>query len=276
MQMRPTHAVLAATFAALSLSGCPADLGDERTELAGLTTEWNAKLGKAKTGLSELQGKVTALAGADAAVVAEEKATLDRTVTNAANAVAEAEKTMTTSLAAIEAGLATGKSAQAQVALSSGRSTIEGALSRAQSLVAAGGTALQAVEKRMADQKDAVAKAQAAAEALKKAADEAVKKKGASFAVPGLEFTAEALDAEKSKAALDGLVAFFKSCGDLKADLAVVAAGDAADLGTKRAEALKAALVAAGVDARALGQVSGSVEAEGAQTVTVTVAKPCK
>jgi hypothetical protein len=75
---------------------------------------------------------------------------------------------------------------------------------------------------------------------------------------------------------MESLVGFFKTCDTLKADVLVVAGGEAADLGTKRAEALKAALTGAGVDAKVFGKVEGKVEAEAAEKVTLTVAAPCK
>lgn len=273
MRMPSLHAALAA-LTLLAFSGCPADMADEKAELAKLTTGWEGRIQKAKAGLAELEGKVKAVQGADAAALAEEKATLDRTLANATAAVSDAEKTLITSKASIEAGLATGKSAQAQVALSTGRTTIDGAISRAESLVKAGGTALQALEKKQADAAAEAARLKAQAEAFQQAADAAVKKKGATLDVAGLAFNAEALDAAASKTALDSLAGFFKTCPQLKVDVELTAAGEAEELGSKRAEALKAALTAAGVDAKALGKVMG--RNDDADKVTLTVATPCK
>jgi chromosome segregation ATPase len=261
-------------LALLAFAGCPADMTEEKAELAKLSTDWEARLQKAQAGLKDLEGKVKALQGADDAALAEPKATLDRTLANASAAVAEAGKTLTTSKAAIEAGISSGKSAQAQVALSTGRSTIEGAIARAESLVTAGHTALKALEQRQTEAKAAAERLRAQVEAFKQAADDAVKKKGASFDVAGVAFAGEALDAAASKTALDSLTGFFKTCPQLKADLALTATGEAEGLGSKRAEALKAALLAAGVDAKALDKVTGTNDE--ADKLTVTVTAPCK
>lgn len=273
MQMRLSQPVVAA-LVAVALTGCPEALTEERAEFTTLQADWAKRLERSKTGLTELQGKVKALPAGDGA--AEEKATLDRTVGNAEKAVTDAEAAVAKAKTDIQAGLDTGKGAQAAVALSMARTAADGALSRAQSLVTAGSTALEAYTKKGAELQAAAAAAKAQAEAFAAAAGEAVKKKGASFDVAGVVFAAEAVDAAKSKTAMESLVGFFKTCDAMKADLLVVAGGEAADLGTKRAEALKAALTGAGVDAKVFGKVEGKVEAEAAEKVTLTISAPCK
>jgi hypothetical protein len=273
MQMRFSQPVVAA-LVAVALSGCPEALTEERAEFTTLQAEWTKRIERSKTGLTELQGKVKALPPGDGA--AEEKATLDRTVGNAEKAVTDAEAAVAKAKTDIQAGLDTGKGAQAAVALSTARTAADGALARAQSLVTAGNTALEAYVKKGAELKAAAEAAKAQAAAFATAAGEAVKKKGASFEVAGVVFAADAVDAVKSKTAMESLVGFFKTCDALKADVMVVAGGEAADLGTKRAEALKTALTGAGVDAKVFGKVEGKVEAEAAEKVTLTIAAPCK
>lgn len=272
MQTRFTQPVFAA-LVAVALSGCPEALTEERAEFTNLQAEWTKRLDKSKAGLAELQGKVKAAAAMEAG---EEKATLDRTLANAEKALADAEKAVAAAKADIQQGLDTGKSAQAQVALSTARTAADGALARVQSLVSAGGTALEAMEKKGTELKAAAEAAKAQAEAFLKASGEAVKKKGASFDVAGVVFAGDAVDAAKSKTAMESLVGFFKSCDALKADVLVQAAGEAADLGAKRAEALKAALTGAGVDAKVFGKVEGKVEAGAEEKVSLTIAAPCK
>lgn len=272
MQMRLSQPVVAA-LVAVALTGCPEALTEERAEFTNLQAEWTKRLEKSKAGLTELQAKVKAAGAMEAG---EEKATLERTLANAEKALADAEKALATAKTDIQTGLDSGKSAPAQVALSTARTAADGALARAQSLVTAGVTALEALEKKGAELKAAAEAAKAQAEAFLKASAEAVKKKGASFDVAGVVFAGEALDGAKSKTAMESLVGFFKTCDGLKADVLVQAAGEAADLGAKRAEALKAALTGAGVDAKGFGKVEGKVEAGAEEKVSVTVAAPCK
>jgi hypothetical protein len=103
-----------------------------------------------------------------------------------------------------------------------------------------------------------------------------VKKKGAAVMIDDLVFKGDALDVEGSKVALSSLVATLKSCADLKVELTVVALGEAADLGTRRAEALKAHLTTNGVNAAVLAKVVGSVVKEGEEKVSLAVTTPCK
>ena len=67
-----------------------------------------------------------------------------------------------------------------------------------------------------------------------------------------------------------------QACADLKVDLSVVALGESTDLGSKRAEAIKAHLTANGVNAAVLSKVSGRVVKEGDENVTLAVTAPCK
>lgn len=103
-----------------------------------------------------------------------------------------------------------------------------------------------------------------------------MKKKGGALQVDDLVFNGEVLDAEKSKASLEGLAATLKSCAELKVELSVVARGEAADLGNKRAEALKTNLTANGVSGAMLAKVGGTVVADGEETVAFAVTAPCK
>ena len=100
-----------------------------------------------------------------------------------------------------------------------------------------------------------------------------MKKKGARTI--DLTFSADALDLEKSKDQLGDLLAALTSCAELKTEVAVVARGEA-DLGTRRAEALKAYLLANGVSATTIAKTTGSVVAKGDEKVTVAVTAPCK
>ena len=123
------------------------------------------------------------------------------------------------------------------------------------------------------------ASAKAAGEAAKSRTDAwlgEMKKKGAMVSIDDLVFAGDAIDVEKSKVALTSLVATLKSCPDLRVELNTVARGEAADLGTKRAEALKAHLTANGVAAATVAKAAGTVVAEGEEKVSVAVTTPCK
>jgi hypothetical protein len=56
----------------------------------------------------------------------------------------------------------------------------------------------------------------------------------------------------------------------------VVARGEGAELGTKRAEAIKTQLTSKGVDAAMLTKVAGTVVPEGDEKVSLAVTTPCK
>lgn len=258
---------------ALVLTACPEDMTDEKTTWATTTAGWTARMEKMKKGHEELAGKVKAFVVPESeAELAAEKAALDKSVETGSTAITAAEHEMSTAKTTMDGLFEAGKKVRVEVALGTTKSTVDGTLSRAESLISAANSGLETLEKK-------VAAAKATGDAMKARTDAftaEVKKKGATVTLDDVSFAGEAIDLEKSKVPLASLAAALKTCGELKVDLTVMARGEAADLGTKRADALKSYLTGAGVNAAALGKITGTVAAEGDETVAVLVATPCK
>lgn len=265
--------ILLLAVTALALTGCPEDLSTEKATWDTTTKGWADRLDKMKKGHDELAGKVKAFTvpETEVALVAE-KADLAKAVETGTTAITAAEHEMQTAKTTIEKLISNGKKVQLEVALGTTKSTVDGTLARAESLVSSANSALETLTKK-------VGAAKATGDAAKSRTDawlNEVKKKGSTIIVDDLVFAGEGLDAEKSKVALTSLVATLKSCPDLKVELTIVALGEAADLGSKRAEGLKTWLTTNGVDAGVLAKVSGSVVKEGEEKVSVAVNTPCK
>jgi hypothetical protein len=257
----------------LALTACQEDMSTEKATWDTTTKGWAARLEKMKKGHDELAAKVKAFVVPETeTALLEEKATLDKSIATGSTAITNAEHEIQTATTTMDAAFAAGKRVRVEVALGNTKTTVDGALARAESLVSSANSNLDTLIKKIAAEK-------ASGEAVKSRTDAwlaEVKKKGTSLTVDDVVFNGETLDPVKSKIALQSLVATFKSCPDLRAELAVVARSDVAELGTKRAEALKTQLTASGVDAAVLTKVAGSVVAEGDEKVSLAVTTPCK
>jgi hypothetical protein len=257
----------------LAVTGCQDDITTEKATWEAAKKDWSARLANIKKGHADLAVKVKAFAVPEGeAVLAAEKSAVDLSVETGTKSIAAVEKEVEAATTTIEGLIAKGKKLTLEVALGPAKSTVDGALAKAESLVNSANEALDMLSKKA----DA---AQARAQAAKARADEwaaEMKKKGGQLAVPDVSFTEAAVDAEKSKVALSGLVAALKSCAELKVELTVTALGEVADLGSKRAEAVRAYLAANGVSASVVAKAVGSVVKEGEEKVAVAVTTPCK
>lgn len=257
----------------LALAGCADEMKTEKATWEDTTNEWNAKLAKLKAGQAELNAKVKAIAAAEGdAALATEKSALEAANKASSHAVEEVEVAMNKAKTTMDALIAKGKKLPVELALRSTKDAVDGVLSQADSLVNAANGALDAMNKKAQGAKSA---AEAARSRTTAWAGE-MKKKGGMISIDDLSFDEASLQVEKSKVALQSLVASLKSCAELKVDLTVTAVGQAADLASKRAEALKEYLTANGVDAAVIAKTAGSVVADGEDTVGVAVTTPCK
>jgi hypothetical protein len=255
-----------------ALSACQEDLTAEKTEWETSTKGWAGRIEKVKKAHEELAAKVKAFTVPEGeTALVDEKAALDKSVATANTAITNAEHELSTANASMDGLFKAGKKVRVEVAMSNTKQAVEGPLMRAESLVSAANSGLDTLEKK-------VAAAKASGEAVKSRTDAwlaEVKKKGASVNVEDLVFAGEAVDAEKSKVALQSLVQTFKSCPDLRAELNVVARGEG-ELGAKRAESIKSQLTSHGVDAAVLTKLAGSVTPDGEEKVSLAVTTPCK
>lgn len=256
-----------------ALTACQDDLTTEKASWDATTKSWAARVEKAKKGHEEIAAKVKAFAlPEEAAALAADKAALDKSLETGAAALAKAEKEMASAKASIDGLIAQGKKVPVEVALSGTANAVDGVLMKAESLVSASNEALDQLGKKADHLK-------AEAGAIKSRTEAwlgEVKKKGGTLIIDDLKFNGEALDVAKSKVALASLAASMKACAELKADLTVVALGEAADLAQKRADALKAQLTADGVNAAVIGKVVANMVTEGEEKVSVAVTTPCK
>ena len=258
---------------ALTLVACPEDMTTEKATWEATTAGWAARLEKTKKSQDEVSAKVKAFTvpESDAALVAV-KADLDKAVMSGTTAITAAEHEVATAKTTMEGLFSAGKKVRVEVALGNTKTTVDGSISHAESKVSSANSALEALVQKLASSK-------ANGEATRSRTDAwlaEVKKKGAMLSIDDLVFMGQAVDVEHSKVALGSLIATLKSCADLRVELSAVARSDVADLGTKRAEALKAHLLANGVAAATLAKVAGSVVGEGDEKVSVNVTAPCK
>ncbi len=254
-------------------TACQDDLTEQKGQWETSTRDWSARLEKLKKSQADLEAKAKAFVVPEGdAVVAAEKALIEKSVAGANAALADAEQHLTTSKATLDGLIAKGKKIPVEIALSAEKGVVDGAVAKAESLVSAANEGLDLLGKKIATLK-------AEGEAIKSRTDAwtaEAKKKGGLLAIDDLSFDADALSVEKSRIALSSLVGALKSCADLKVELAVNAVGEAADLGTKRVEALKTYLTSNGVPAGVIAKAAGTTAKEGEEKVGVTVATPCK
>lgn len=268
-----TRLVFAVTLFAFSFAACQEDMTDEKATWDATTKGWSARMDAMKKGHQELAAKVKAFALPEGdAALATDKDALDKALSTGSAAIAAGEKDVATAKSDIEALIAQGKKVPVEVALGTTKSTVDGVLARAESLVSAANSALDTLTKKA----EAARATAGAAKSRTEAWLGEVKKKGAEVMIDDLVFTGAALDEPKSKVALSSLVATLKSCAELKVELTVVALGEVADLGSKRAEALKAYLAANGINGGTLAKVVGSVVKAGEEKVSLAVTTPCK
>lgn len=255
------------------LTACAEDLTEQKTQWDAMQKDWAAKVEKVKKSHEELLAKTKgfALPAGDEAL-AGEKAALDKAIEGTAAGMEAADKAIGAAKASIDGLIAKGKRVPVEVALGTTKSTVDGSLARAASLVSAAGENFEQLEKKMA-----VLKAEGdATKSRSEAWAGEAKKKGGMLSIDDVAFTADQVNVDKSRVALNSLVATLKACGELRVELAVTANSEAADLGGKRAEALKAYLTGKGVDAAVLAKVSGKAEKDAEEKVSVSVTTPCK
>jgi outer membrane protein OmpA-like peptidoglycan-associated protein len=272
MQTRNSFAV-SLLASVVVLSACAEDLTTEKATWEATQKEWAAKVEKTKKSQAELDAKLKAFVvpeGETALVAA--KADVEKSVAGMGTALVDAEKAMGAAKANIDGLIAKGKKVQLEVALGTTKSSVDGVLSRADSLVNAGASGLEQLERKLATAK---AEGDAAKSRTEAWAGE-VKKKGGMMSIDDIVFAADALTVEKSRVALTSLVATLKACAELRVEVTVTANSDAAELSTKRAEALKAYLVGKTVDAAVFATVTGKSEKDAEEKVAVTVTTPCK
>ena len=259
---------------ALALAACQDDMSVEKATWETTTKGWEARMDKMKKGHEELAARVKAFVvpPSEAALVAD-KAAVDKSIETGTTAITNAEHEMASAKTTMDGLFSQGKKVRVEVALGNTKNTVDGTLSRAESLISAANSSLESLAKKVASVK-------ASGDALKSRTDALraeLKKKGASVQADDVVFNGESVDAERSRVELGSLVTALKSCPDLKVELAVSSLGEqAAELGVKRAEALKTWLTANGVPAATLSKVSGGASTDGDENVSFLVATPCK
>ena len=273
MQTRSLPLAVSLLAAVAVFAACQEDLTAEKTQWDGIQKEWAAKVEKTKKAQLDLTEKLKGFeVPADETELAAEKASLEKALEGSAAAMTEAEKSMATAKANIDGLIAKGKKISVEVALGNTKTSVDGVLSRAESLVNAGNASLEQLGRKVTT---AAAEREAAKSRTAAWAGE-VKKKGGVMMIDDLIFVGETLLVEKSRVPLTSLVATFKTCPELRVELVLVAATDSAEVSTKRVEALKTYLTSKAVDAAVLAKATGSSVKEGDEKVTVTVTTPCK
>ncbi len=257
----------------LSFAACQDDLTAEKQTWEAATQGWAAKVDKLKKDQEALNAKMkTLVVNETDAALAADKAALDKSIETSTTVLSDAEKAFATAKTSMGALISAGKKVPVQAALGTTKATVDGVLAQADSLLVAANGAVDSLNAKVAAAKTAADEAKGRAEAW---ATE-VKQKGGQLAAEGVRFNAEALDVEKSKDTLNNLVTALKACAELKTELSVTAIGEAEDLASKRADALKAYFAANGVNAAVLAKVVGQTFKEGNESVSVVVTTPCK
>lgn len=257
-------AVLVAAVAALT--GCDEDVGPLQAVWKGLEGEWGAKLEGLKKTLADVSAKVQAfeVPGGNAAL-AQKKAELDGLVKGASDGLSAAEKALNEASAAVAKALGEKKLAPLQGAIDKAKNDLPPAVAKLTESMDALVAQVSTAEGPFATAKTAMLRMQAEAQALASRFTELTKAKG-QVDVSGINFKSGAADVDvedaDSKAQLDRLVGFMKSCPELTVTLTGHTSrdGDAKTndkLSAQRAEALKAYLVAQGVGAKQVSKTSG-------------------
>jgi hypothetical protein len=254
-------------------TGCADDLTDEKAKWDSIQKEWATKLEKTKKGHADLVEKLkTFNVPADEAELVAEKTSIEKSLEAGSTAIADGEKAVGAAKTKVDGLIARGKKVPVEVALGNEKTAVDGVISRAESLVNAGNASLEQLGRKTAT----VAAEGEAARSRTAAWSGEVKKKGGLMSIDDLVFVGEGLMVEKSRVALSSLVATLKSCPELRVDATLVASSDSAEVGTKRADALKAYLTGKGVDGAVFAKLTGSAVKDGDEKVTVTVTTPCK
>lgn len=261
----------------LGLAGCMEDIAQEKQAWGTMTKEWDGKveaLTKSHDGMMVKAKGLTVAATDEAGTKA--KSQLDAALTTEGSTVAEMKKAVADAKTAVETAITAGKKEPLKTAMAAAQTNVTATLTKATEMMTANGKMLEDLGKQLAEGKVTDEKTKAEMEQMMAL----LKKKGSTIDLKGIAFKANAaeLDAEKaeSKAELQKMVAMFKSCSELKANLALTTVGEAKELGEKRAEALKAYLTGAGVAGTALGAATSKTQKKGEEKLTFTVETPCK
>ncbi len=274
------RSILFASTLAL-VAGCKDDVTKEKAAWDTTSKDFANQFDVAKKALDGLLAKAKALqVPADLNGGAAQKAAVDGAVKAAEGGVKAVEAALSTGKSAVDAAFAAGKRDAVVAAMDAAKTAISPALVKATEALGAATRQLGDLDKALTDAKAAADKAQAEAAAVTAMINETAHKKGATVELAAIAFKGTEVDAEAapSKAELEKLAVFFKAC-ELKADLkatVVSAAKDAKAVSTKRGEAVKAWLVANGVDAKRIGKIDAHVAKDGAEKVTMTVETACK
>ena len=246
-----------------------------KEDLTPLTTAWTGMEKQWAGSIDGLAGKVTELETKLAALPKDlpNRDKLDAAVKAAATSVASGKEALTKAKASFDEAVKSGKSVNVKGVMDKVKTEMTGLATRVEGDVGAAG--------KLLDEAKAAAEAAAAAlaakvEPFKKAAAE-----GGKLAVAEVAFKGDTADVDdanaESVAALDRIVDLSKTCDGIRYELIGHVAGDAkkgAKLSEDRAKAVKAALVAKGVDAAKIAKTAGKGPAEPGITVNVTTA--CK
>ena len=196
-----------------AFAACQEDMTDEKATWETTTKGWAARMEKMKKGHDELSAKVKAFTVPEGeAALAAEKAALDKALETGTGAIASGEKEVATAKSTIEGLISQGKKVRVEVALGTTKTTVDGALARAESLVSSASEALDMLSKKVEAAKGAAGAAKSRTDAWLAE----MKKKGAAVLVDDLVFKGEAIDVDNSKVALSSLVATLKSCAELQ------------------------------------------------------------
>lgn len=255
-----------------SLCACQDNLTEQKATWEAATKGWATKLDEAKKGHEALLAKMKDVPEAHTDALKAEKADFEKRVATGGASITAAQTAVDAAKASMDKLMAQGKKVPVEVALSNTVSSVDGVVARAASFVSAANSDLETLKKSMEGEK----KAGDAAAARTAAWTAETKKKGGPVPVEHITFAGSTIEVDKSKDSLDGLATALKSCAELKVELLVVAVGEEADLGSKRAEALKAHLTANGVNAASIAKAGGSVVKEGEELISFTVVSPCK
>lgn len=253
------------------LAGCQDDLKEQKAAWDTTTRGWAAHVEKLKQDQAALTEKVKSLASSEQdAAVATERQAVDNAVKAVAAGIAEAETVIAKGKTTIDDLIARGKKLPLEIALNPTRNAVDGVLTRADSLINSASGAIDTFNRKAQAAKVAAEAARSRVQAW----SGELKKKGGMISVDDLEFDQAQLAVDKSRIALDSLVATLKSCPELRTDLS--AGAPTAELGSARAEALKAWLTTNGVDPAVIAKTSGAAATDGDEKVTVTITTPCK
>lgn len=257
----------------LVFAGCQDDLTEEKARWDASTKGWSVKFEQLKKDQAALAEKARGITlPIEEPGLAADLESAQSTVKNALTAITEGEHTLEDQKTAMAAVIGRGKKVPVEVALSSAQKAVDGVVAQATSLVSAGGEAIDLLSRKAATVKAELEASKSRTEAW----SGELKKKGGLLAIDDLLFKGESVDADHSRVPLTSLIATLKACPELRVETTVTAVGEAADLGTKRADSLKTWLTTHGVDGAVISKLSGTQVGEGDEKVLVAVTTPCK